>query len=232
MLVDRNNSQCVLLNKSHQVVTTYKLTGKPCDICVVGEQEVAVSVWDKNEIQILSVRDDVISPVRTITTKHQCCGIAAAGKGEMVVVEDCGNNKYCWSLIRHGREVSYSDEYVSSSGYLKYIALNNSKTRVYVNVPNKNSLLCFNMEGKMQYTYSPDNLKWPLGVAVDRDDNIYVVGYNSDNIYQLSPEGCIIQVINTGVPEYPSTIWFDNNRDMIIITNNSENHKLHVYQLK
>ncbi|KAL3890487.1 hypothetical protein ACJMK2_002769 [Sinanodonta woodiana] len=231
MLVDMNNSQCILLNNSHKVVTTYKLTEKPCDICVVGDEEVAVSMYKQKIIQILSVRDDVISPVRTITTKYECYGIAAAGNGEMVVVGDCGSNKYCWSLIRDGREVSYSDQYDSSSGF-QYIALNNSKTRVYVSVSITNSLLCFNMEGKKQYTYSPDNLKCPLGVAVDRDDNIYVLGYISHNIHQLSPEGCILQVITTGVPQYPWAISFDNSRDTFIITNYSEGTKLHIYQLK
>ncbi|KAL3888783.1 hypothetical protein ACJMK2_001143 [Sinanodonta woodiana] len=231
MLADIDNSQCILLNNSHQVVTPYKLTGNPCDICAIGDEEVAVSVH-QNKIQILSVRDDVISPVRTITTKYKCYGITAGGNGEIVVVGDCGNNKHCWSLIRDGREVYYSDEYDSTSGHLNHIALNNSKTKVFVSVCNTNSLLCFNMEGKKQYTYSPDNLKWPFGVAVDRDDNIYVVGHTSHNIHQLSPEGCIIQVIITGVPQYPWAISFDNSRDTFIITNSSENHKLHVYQLK
>ncbi|KAL3891356.1 hypothetical protein ACJMK2_003618 [Sinanodonta woodiana] len=233
MLVDLNNSQCILLNNSHQVVTTYKLTGTPYDICVVGDEEVAVSLYNQNNIQVMSVKDDVISPVRTIPTKYNCSGIAAAGKGEMVVVGDCGNNKYCWSLIRDGREVSYSDQYDSSSGFLRhYIAVNNSKTRVYVNVPDINSLLCFNKEGKKQYTYSHDNLKFPFGVAVDRDDNIYVVGYSSSNIHQLSPDGCIIQVITTGVPKNPRAISFDNRRDTFIITNYFVKTKLHIYQLK
>ncbi|KAL3888767.1 hypothetical protein ACJMK2_001127 [Sinanodonta woodiana] len=232
MLVDRNNSQCILLNNSHQVVTTYKLTGKPCDICEVGDEEVAVSVCDQNKIQILSIRDDVISPVRIITTKYKCYGIAAAGKGEMVLVEDIGNNKYCWSLIRDGREVNFSDQYDSLSGRFNYIALNNAKTRVYVTVPDTNSLHCFNMEGKIQYTYSPDNLTYPLGVAVDRDDNIYVVGGDSHNIHQLSPEGCTLQVLTTGVPKDPCAISFDNSKDTFIITNYSEKPKLHIYQLK
>jgi hypothetical protein len=36
-----------------------------------------------------------------------------------------------------------------------------------------------------------------------RDDNIYVVAYNSPNIHQISPEGCTIQVITAGVPTNP-----------------------------
>ncbi|KAL3891327.1 hypothetical protein ACJMK2_003589 [Sinanodonta woodiana] len=230
MLVDYSNSQCILLNNSHQVVTTYKLTGNPYDICMVGDEEVAVSLCDEKKIQILSVRDDVISPVRTITTKYKCYGITAAGNEEMVVVEYCGNNKYCWSLIQDGREVSYSDQY-DSSGY-NYIALNSSKTRVYVTVYDTNSLLCFNIDGKKQYAYSPDNLKWPFGVAVDREDNIYVVGYSSHNVHQLSPDGCIIQVITEGVPNNPRAISFDNIRDTFVVTNYSEETKLHIYQLK
>ncbi|KAL3888182.1 hypothetical protein ACJMK2_000561 [Sinanodonta woodiana] len=232
MLLDYNKSKCILLNNSYQVVATYKLTKQPSDICVVGDEEVAVSVRFEKKIQLLSVKDDVISPVRTITTTYECWGISSAEKGEMVVVGDCGNDRYCWSLIRDGREVSYSDQYHTKSGYVNYIAINNSKTRVYITLHDKNSLLCFNMEGKKQYTYSPDNLKCPSGVTVDRDDNIYVVGYASNNIHQLSPEGCILHVITTEIPQYPWAISFDNSRDIFIITNNSERQTLHIYQLK
>ncbi|KAK3611274.1 hypothetical protein CHS0354_004923 [Potamilus streckersoni] len=232
MLVDNTNSQCILLNNSHEVVTNYKLAGNPCDICVVGENEVAVTMFSQNKIQILSVRDDVISPVRTITTRHKCYGITAAGKGEMVVIGDCDNKKYCWSLIRDGREVDYSDQYDSTSGWNRYIALNKSKTRVYITVNSTNSVHCCNMEGKKLYTYSPDNLKCPLGVAVDGDDNIYIVGYHSHNIHQLSPEGCVLQVITTGVPQYPRAISFDNTGDAFIITNDSDSKTIHIYQMK
>jgi len=76
----------------------------------------------------------------------------------MVVVGYCGNNKYCWSLIRDGREVNYSDQYDPLPGLWNYIALNNSKTRVYATVFDNNSLHCFDMEDNKQYTYSPGNL--------------------------------------------------------------------------
>ncbi|KAK3611290.1 hypothetical protein CHS0354_004936 [Potamilus streckersoni] len=231
MLVDKTSSQCILLNNSHHVVTKYKL-GNICDICVVSAKEVAISVYDQKRIQILSIREDIISPVRNITTKYRCYRITTAGNGQLVAIGDCGNNKYCWSLIKDGREVNYSDQCDSSSGWYNYIAVNSSNTLVYVTVSNTNSLHCFNMKGRKMYTYSPDNLKWPYGVAVDREDNIYVVGHDSHNIHQLSPEGCLIQVITTGVPQNPWAICFDNIRDTFIITSNTISQNLHIYQLK
>ncbi|KAK3609436.1 hypothetical protein CHS0354_001367 [Potamilus streckersoni] len=229
MLADFKNNQCILLSSSYQFIARHTLTGSPLNICVLDDQEVAVSLYDQRKIQILSVIGDVIRPKRTITSKYTCDGIAAAGKGEMVVTGVHGNKKCQWSLINMKGHV-YSHQYVSSAS--NYIAVNNMKTVVYISVFDMHSLFCFDMDGRKQFTYSPDNLRGPKGVAVDRYDNIYVLGFHSDNIHQLSPDGSVIQVVNTGVPKYPSVICIHKSKDMLIIMNDSDCTKLHIYQLK
>ncbi|KAK3609434.1 hypothetical protein CHS0354_001365 [Potamilus streckersoni] len=232
MLADYNNNQCILLSSSYQFITSHTLTSKPWNICVLDDQEVAVSLYNRNYIQILSVIGDVIRPVRTIETKYICSGIAAAGKGKMVVNGYFGNKKSQWSLINMRGDVKCSHQYDSLDYSNSYIALNNMKTRVYVSVYGMNSLLCFDMEGRKHFTYSPKNLRRPYGVAVDRYDNIYVVSYMSGNIHQLSADGSLTQVITSGVPKYPMAIVIHMSADMFIITNLSYGTKLHIYQLK
>ncbi|KAK3611281.1 hypothetical protein CHS0354_004930 [Potamilus streckersoni] len=232
MLADGSQNQCIMLSSFYEFITSYTLTGNPAGLCVVGDQEIAVSLPNQNTIQILSVKDDIISPVRTITSQHKCYGIATAGKREMVVTGDCGNNKYHWSLISMEGDVKSSQQFDSPSGWWNPIAINNSKTRVYVTLPGRNTLLCFDMEGKKQFTYNPSNLKWPLGVLVDRDDNIFVTGCDSSNIHHLSPAGSVIQVITMGVPKRPFTICMDKSRDMFIVTDFEKKRKIHLYRLK
>ncbi|KAL3891406.1 hypothetical protein ACJMK2_003668 [Sinanodonta woodiana] len=226
MLVDHNNNQCILLSSSYQVITSHKVTGNPWNICVLDDQEVAVSLFNQNKIQILSVIGDIIRPVRMITTSYNCNGIAAAGKGEMVVNGFCGNKKSQWSLINTRGDVQCTHQYDSPGyNYLNYIAVNNMKTRVYVSVHTKNSFLCFDMDGKKLFTYSPDNLRCTMGIAVDRYDNIYIIGTNSNNLHQLSPDGSV----QIGV----MSICIHQRNDILIITNDKdESRKLYVYQLK
>ncbi|KAL3891437.1 hypothetical protein ACJMK2_003700 [Sinanodonta woodiana] len=233
MLADCWNKQCILLSSSYQFITSHTLTGQPWNICVLDDQEVAVSFYDQNEIQILSVIGDIIRRVRMITTKYNCTEISAAGKGKMVVNGYCANNKSQWSLINMGGDIQCTHHYDSSAYSQNYIALNNMKTRVYVNVYANNSLLCFDMDGKKLFTYSPDNLRGTMGIAVDRYDNIYVLGCDSNNLHQLSPDGSVQQVVNTGVPRCPWAICIHQSKDILIITNNfDERTKLYVYQLK
>ncbi|KAL3891414.1 hypothetical protein ACJMK2_003676 [Sinanodonta woodiana] len=234
MLADYPNNQCILLSSSYQFITSHILTSRPWNICVLDDQEVAVSLYNQNKIQILSVIGDIIRPVRMITTIYNCHGIAAAGEGEIVVNGYCGNDKSQWSLINLRGKVKCTHHY-DSPGYnwFNYIALNNMKTRVYVSVHTKNLLLCFDMDGKKLFTYSPDNLRGPMGIAVDRYDNIYVLGKDSNNLHQLSPDGSVRQVVNTGVPTGPRAICIHQRKDILIITNTSdERRKLYMYQLK
>ncbi|KAK3611278.1 hypothetical protein CHS0354_004927 [Potamilus streckersoni] len=221
-----------MLNSSYEFITSYTLTGKPAGLCVVGDQEVAVSLLYYNTIQILSVGNNIISPVRTITTQHKCNGIAAAGKGEMFVTGDFDNNKYYWSLISMEGDVKSSQQFDASSGSYNNIAINRAKTRVYVTLSDMNTLLCFDMEGKNQFSYNPSNLKHPYGALFDRDDNIFVTGHGSSNIHHLSPDGSVIQVITTGVPKRPFAICMDKSRDMFIVTDMEEKRKIHMYRLK
>ncbi|KAL3891444.1 hypothetical protein ACJMK2_003706 [Sinanodonta woodiana] len=233
LLADFNKNQCILLSPSYQFITNHTLTSNPWNICVLDDQEVALSLFNQNEIQILSVIGDIIRPVRTITTKYNCNGIAAAGERRMVVNGYCGNNKSQWSLINTRGDVKYTHQYDSPCNYFNCIALNNMKTRVYVSVYANNSLLCFDMDGRKLFTYSPDNLRGTMGVAVDRYDNIYIIGTNSSNFHQLSPDGSVRQVVNTGVPKRPRAICIHQRKDILIITNTSnERRKLYMYQLK
>ncbi|KAK3609435.1 hypothetical protein CHS0354_001366 [Potamilus streckersoni] len=233
IIADYNNKQCILLSSSYQFITSHTLTGNPWNICVLDDQEVAVSLYNQCKIQILSVIGDVIRPVRTITTTYNCTGIATAGNGDMVVRGPCVNNKGQWILINMRGDVKCTHQYdiPFNEGY-NYIAVNNMKTRVYVSVYGMNSLLCFDMDGRKLFTYSPDNLREPHGVAVDRYDNIYVLGNWSNNIHQLSPNGSVIQVVKTGVPKSPMAICIHQSKDILIITNRQDRTKLHIYQLK
>ncbi|KAL3891419.1 hypothetical protein ACJMK2_003681 [Sinanodonta woodiana] len=234
MLADTNNKQCILLSSSYQFITSYSLTSQPWNICVLDDQEIAVSFFNQKKIQILSVIGDIIKPVKMITTKCSCSGIAAAGKGEMVVNGCFGNNTIQWSLISTRGEVKLTRLYDSSGyDYFHIIAVNNMKSRVYVSVYTMNSLLCVDMDGKKQFTYSPDNLRRIMGIAVDRYDNIYIIGKDSNNLHQLSPDGTLQHVVNTGVPRCPIAICIHQSKNILIITNNSdERTKLYVYQLK
>ncbi|KAL3888676.1 hypothetical protein ACJMK2_001040 [Sinanodonta woodiana] len=232
MLADFNNSKYILLSSTYHFISSFTLSHKPWNISVMDNEEVAVSLLDQNKVQIMSIRDDHITPIRTITAKHVCCGIAYAGQNTVVISGMCGSNKYYWGLLSMNVDKKSFHQFDCAGSYFNHVALDKDKTRVYVTLPGSNSLLCFDIDGNRQFTYSPDNLRWPSGVSVDWDDNIYVLGYHSRNIHQLSPDGSVIQVIQDGVPKNPRGICFDKSKYLFYVTNVSDADNLYVYHFK
>ncbi|KAL3888698.1 hypothetical protein ACJMK2_001062 [Sinanodonta woodiana] len=232
MLADLNNSKCILLSSTYQFISSFTLSQEPWDMSVMDNEEVAVSLPEQKKVQIMSIHDDRISPVRTITTKHVCYGIAYAGQNTMVITGKCGTDKYYWSLINMNGDVKSFHQFDCTDSYFNHVALDKDKTRVYVTLPGNNSLLGFDIDGKRQFTYSPDNLRFPSGVSVDWDDNIYVLGFNSHNIHQLSPDGSVLQVIQDGVPKNPRGIYFDKSKYLFYLTKVPDAGNLYVYHFK
>ena len=56
------------------------------------------------------------------------------------------------------------------------------------------------LDGNVHHVNTHDILECPYGVAVDREDNIYIAGYESDGIHIISPQCTTIRVLQDGKP--------------------------------
>ncbi|KAK3599435.1 hypothetical protein CHS0354_036451 [Potamilus streckersoni] len=232
MLIDACTDSCYLLDSLYRIISSYSLPGKPWSIRTFDGQEVAVSLMNKYQIQFLLVKDNTIRPTRMIKTRLPCLGIAIIGKGSIVVSgPNTARSKCYWSVITdRGEETSYH-EYWDHAWNDSYLALNASKTRVYISTWGTNSLFCFDMAGKRLFVYSPDNLKGFHGITIDMDNNVYVVGCNSNNIHQLSPDGAVLKIITDGLPKYPDAITYNKTKNQLLLTNFSSKKNIHVIKL-
>ncbi|KAK3591681.1 hypothetical protein CHS0354_040605 [Potamilus streckersoni] len=162
-------------------------------------------------LQFLCITSGAIKPTRKVQTRYECWGVASAGNGkiaEMCYPFDCQCD-------------------LSAT----YVTLNSSCTRVYISVWKANYLYCFDMDGRMMYKYSADNLKKPFGVATDRDDNVYLVGRGSNNIHQLTSDGTPIRIITEDIPRGSMAVCFSNSLDRFLITNDSISDSINVFRL-
>ncbi|KAH3692217.1 uncharacterized protein LOC127863433 [Dreissena polymorpha] len=82
------------------------------------------------------------------------------------------------------------------------------------------------------YSYSNDILKSAGGVAVDHQGNIYVAGYRSSNVHQISPGGALIKIIlqNLAQPLAISTEPF-GERFAITETTSARQNYVQIYRL-
>ncbi|KAK3577168.1 hypothetical protein CHS0354_037506 [Potamilus streckersoni] len=237
MLTDFMNKKVLLLNSSYQYIASATLPGSPRDICVVDDKEVVVSLTGMKTLQFLCVTNGFIKLTRTVHTRYACQGIAPGRRGDIVVSGNCNDNgKYYWSLINSkGVEETCYQFDCQCNLSMTYVAVNSSCTRVYITVMNANSLYCFNMDGRMMFQYSPDSLRYPVGVATDKNDYVYLVGHESQNIHQLTSDGTPLGIITNDIPYDVYAICFNNNGDKFLVTSISiklEQKNLYLFRVK
>ncbi|KAL3891713.1 hypothetical protein ACJMK2_003963 [Sinanodonta woodiana] len=238
VLADAKNKACYLYDSTYNFIASHTLPGNPAGLCLIGGNEVAITLTDTNSVKFLSLRDRSIVDTGTVSTKYKCFGVGAITLEEILVSGHCGarggSGKCYWSVITRNGNVKIHHEFDCPRTYNAYAALDVSKSRVYISVSGGNAVYCYGLtDGKKHFIYLSSDLKYPTGVAVDRDGSVYVVGNGSNNIHKLSPKGVVLQVITSGVPDKPTGISFSDIRDHFIITNTGGMcSKLHYFEYK
>ncbi|KAL3862602.1 hypothetical protein ACJMK2_008559 [Sinanodonta woodiana] len=235
VFVDYDNCKCCLFNSSYEHIADYDFTSNPSDVCVVSKNEVAVTLPLKKKIQFLKL-DHVISPTVALTTRLLYWGVAAVSEDKLVVSGPLNDTTYHWGVVtRDGKEMSVFQLPRSEKKYDDtHLALDSTRKRVYITCKNHNSVYCFGLDGTKFFEYKNDELGTPVGIGLDRDDNVYVVGLYSASIQQLSGDGKIQKVIKAGIPKFPGHICFKHSGEEFLVTNNSvqKGHKCTIFQLK
>jgi DNA-binding beta-propeller fold protein YncE len=69
-----------------------------------------------------------------------------------------------------------------------YVAISGDKL-YYANC-DTHTVTCCDLHGKTQWEFNDESvLRSPLGISVDNDGNVFVVGYDSQNVVVISPDG-------------------------------------------
>ncbi|KAL3836121.1 hypothetical protein ACJMK2_021572 [Sinanodonta woodiana] len=220
LLVDFSNNKCCLYDSEYDFVADYNFQKHPRNICHLEGKKVAVTIPMSNEIEILVI-DKGIKSVKTVTTPHQCFGLTSLTSEKLVVSGHNRNTRrHFWAIITTGgKEHHYQeiDENVLGS-IVSHVTVNGAKTCIYVSCAALEAVFAFTLDGQLVYRYTNKDLKYPYGVGVDRQDNMYVLGRSSNNLHQVSPEGICLRVISSTIPDNPRHICFTEAKDMFLIT--------------
>jgi DNA-binding beta-propeller fold protein YncE len=83
---------------------------------------------------------------------------------------------------------SVSDIISSSMSGVYYVATSEDKL-YYTNI-NTHTVTCCDLHGTTQWEFKDKCvLRYPYGISVDNDGNVYVVGYDTKNVVVISPDG-------------------------------------------
>ncbi|VDI14999.1 Hypothetical predicted protein, partial [Mytilus galloprovincialis] len=88
----------------------------------------------------------------------------------------------------------------------------------------KHSVVCYDFDGEVQWTYSDSLLRKPCGITLDSHSNIYVVGFDSNNIVVISPNGKQAKELIGACDglSNPRAIHFDKTKSLLLVANYNE----------
>ncbi|KAK3593415.1 hypothetical protein CHS0354_021996 [Potamilus streckersoni] len=230
ILTDKKMKMCCLYDSLYRHISHYQFSTDPGDVCLFNDEEIAVSLPNEKKIQFLTCTVRVpngkfkFTPISSFSSKYYCDGLTALGKDKVVIsgYRDTGNKNYFWGIwTTSGKEECYH-EIDQKGGKGTYLATNNSTTCIYMSCFDIDTVFCFGLDGHMYFKYKNAELAGPMGIDVDRDGNVYVVGRWSQNIHQVSPVGCLIKIISSGILTAPQKIAFSVDGLTSLITNQGE----------
>jgi DNA-binding beta-propeller fold protein YncE len=152
----------------------------------------AVYIKDNNSVAVssgpgcnkcITIIDIVSNEVlTTISIDTYIAGMAIRG----------GTIYYCaWE--KGLKKINISDHSVSDiinrdMTWVCYVAT--SEDKLYYANYEKNTVTCCDLHGTIQWEFKGERvLQCPRGISLDNDGNVYVVGYKSNNVVVISPDG-------------------------------------------
>ncbi|CAC5397268.1 unnamed protein product [Mytilus coruscus] len=96
-----------------------------------------------------------------------------------------------------------------------------------------NIVTCYNLQGKIQWTFQNKRvLMYPYGIDVDNDGNVYVVGFKSNNVVVISPDGQRYREILTASDglSFPNSLHFSGSKNQLLVAN-YKNKKAHLFNI-
>lgn len=217
VLGDFNNNRLLLYNsttgKKYDVV---KLSNSPYDVTFIKDDIVAISVYDKKDKIILV---DIIRKKEIKSFVIEGDIVSVDSNGEIIVI-GLGREQSIVILDLDGTVVhrfSIPTKHLARASFLN--------GRVYYTNWKDNIVSCCNMAGGLRWTYQDDNLLQPIGIAVDKQNLIYVVYEKSNHVVVILPNGGRSKILlnrRDGLV-MPYGIHVNKDGNMLLVCNANEN---------
>ncbi|CAC5413858.1 unnamed protein product [Mytilus coruscus] len=205
LLTNKPSYSVVKFNREFVYQSELKLPYGPFDITKIDDSKVAVGA--KPQIIIIDVKNMQIE--KTLTINVTFWGLTYV------------HPEY---IVAHSKTLTWID---ASNGSNKK-DFKTAGSSNYLHASRQNEFLCaYNINTVSKYvdenakfTYTTDQLMHPRGIDVDYEGNIYICGYGSKNIHQLTKDGTLVRTIpaSTFGISSPWIIRFEFNSNRFLLT--------------
>ncbi|CAC5407032.1 unnamed protein product [Mytilus coruscus] len=189
-------------------VDSLAVENSPKDVAQVDGTEVAISIYRNNKILFVDIAE--MKLLRTLDLSDiPVCGLCCVEGNTFITSND---STLTW-INSSGKKVRQK----LTGGQSYYVSTSDLKGYIYGDGINSVSRV---VGDTTMFTYTNEDLSYPRGIGIDFEGNIYIAGYGSQNIHQITIDGKLIRVIpvETFRIENPWTIRFAPNSNKFVVT--------------
>ena len=231
-LADYDNHNVKVFDAKLYRGKSLSLSSGPWDIVVISPKELAVSLPFESKIQFISVSDNM-KATRVIKIDMDCYGLIYRNQELLVVCNDylIGPAIQIVSLtgrIKQTIDTDRSGQRILEDPY--YMTVTPSGKLIYVS--DKDRIVCMDRHGNVTSVYKESSLRNARGIDIDTEGNLYVCGYMSNNVHQITMHGIDFRcLLNKEQVWDPWSVKFNENNGTFLLTSDSSDF-IKVYALE
>lgn len=229
---DVSNGKLKILSPTFKLTSHVQLVGTPCGVCVSGEMEVAVCIFDKCMVQLLQIETPV-KRLRQIKTGIRCRGVTAHHNKLFVTCQD-GERNELKILTKNGNILRsiYDDKYGNPIfSKINQIVVSPDGTKIMVTDPVK-GIISFSMHGELLSIVNSGDLGKPNGITFKADGDFFVSGFSTSNVVHFGADGKKIGILLQERDGLASPVSLCMVANKYIVVTSAESKLIQVYQLK
>lgn len=191
----------------------------PCDIAYNSEDKTLIVTSGQSDKQCITIIDIQNKQIKNeIPVDNKYYGVAVKD-GKFIC---CAAGKGIHSINPHNN--STNDIVCDKTPKFCYVETFGDK---FFQTNNKlNSVICYDIQGSVQWSFKDESvLKGPIGISVDNDGNVYIVGKSSSNVVAISADGQQYKEILTANDDLldPSCLHYNISSNQLLVANYEKN---------
>ncbi|XP_052816147.1 E3 ubiquitin-protein ligase TRIM71-like isoform X3 [Mya arenaria] len=234
LLADLKNYCVKLVDLSNRTVTSrLQLPGQPLDVCVLADDQAAVTIFKKSMIQLLSTKGGQLSRGKEIKVSPECRGITSYNN-RLYVLYASNPRIEVMTLDGHILSTFQTDDgrQLFKEPYYPTVSASTPPT-LYVSDVGTNTVLQLSLDGKVMREYRDKQLIRPESVVEVGPGQIIVCGRDSHNVLLLTErDGKMTEILGQkdGLTQPFSVTFCPHTR--AIVVGMRDNNSLKVFNAK
>lgn len=243
VLSDNENNNIKLFDASSHCKSILRSESYPVDLCLSNIHKTEMYATVSGGVHHISANAE-LKIIRTLPVEGFSNGITCWKHGIAITVSSNKLTNEVFKLLDfHLQLLDYDGKILKKIHYDTYDMFHMSDPwylttikqgqQVVISDWGNNCITCIDVDKGIKFIFKDHELNGPRGMATDEYDNIYIVGWLSENVLQLSPDGKkqgIILSKDDGLYG-PVAITYDRNNKTIMLQDNKYTDTLQIYQL-